>query len=127
MLKHYMFQVLKPYIEISKVGIGLLIILTTAVGFVAGTTGPLNGGLFFSTILGTAVSVMGAGALNNYIERDYDAQMERTMHRPIPSGRLPAANALLYGIALSVLSTVFLAWRVNLLCGFLALMTTFLY
>lgn len=42
----------------------------------------------------------GSAALNNYIDRDIDALMERTAHRPLPSGRIPPRNALAFGLVL---------------------------
>jgi len=46
----------------------------------------------------------GSAALNNYIDRDIDALMERTAHRPLPSGRIPPRNALAFGMVLVVIS-----------------------
>lgn len=116
-----------PYIEISKLRLGSLVVVTSAVGFLAANHGPLPILTFLNTIVGVTASCAGAAALNNYMERNFDGAMERTMCRPLPSGRLSPLNALLYGIVLTVLSTAFLAWQVNVLCGFLALMTSFLY
>lgn len=40
---------------------------------------------------------LGARAVANYIDRDIDAQMERTRNRPLPSGVIPAGHALALG------------------------------
>lgn len=122
-----MNQTLKDYIEISKPGILILVTVTTVVGYLLGAHGMVSFALLFKTLLGTIISCAGAGALNHYLERDADALMNRTKNRPLPSGRLNPLHALSYGIIASIIGSSFLAWQVNLLCGFLALMTTFLY
>ncbi|MCC7069959.1 MAG: protoheme IX farnesyltransferase [Deltaproteobacteria bacterium] len=55
-------------------------------------------------LLGMALVVGGAGALNMWLERDVDALMERTASRPLPARRLPGAVALALGLALSFAS-----------------------
>jgi heme o synthase len=69
----------------------------------------------------------GTGALNRYIERGFDAQMRRTSRRPLAAGRLNPSAVLWFGIALSVLGTVYLAAAVNLLASVLALGTLLSY
>lgn len=54
-----------------------------------------------------------SGAINMWYDRDIDSQMERTMNRPIPAGRMNPGNALWFGIILSVLSVAAMAAWVN--------------
>ena len=60
-----------------------------------------------------------SGAINMWYDRDIDSKMERTMDRPIPAGRMQPANALWFGIVLSLLSIVTMAVWVNLLSAIL--------
>ncbi len=60
------------------------------------------------TLVGTALAAAAASALNSYLERDRDAQMERTRMRPLPAGKLDPRGALLFGLALSVAGTLVL-------------------
>jgi len=60
------------------------------------------------TLVGTALAAGAANALNSYLERDRDAQMERTRSRPLPAGKLEPQRALLFGLGLSVLGTALL-------------------
>ncbi len=79
------------------------------------------------TLLGTAISSAGAAALNNYLERDCDLEMNRTKTRPIPQGLITPEAALTFGWVMALLGVAILVWQVNLLTGFLSLLTTFLY
>jgi len=60
------------------------------------------------TLLGTALAAGAANALNSYLERDRDAQMERTRTRPLPSGKLDPQHALYFGLGLSAIGTLVL-------------------
>lgn len=57
------------------------------------------------TLLGTALAAGAANSLNSYLERDRDAQMERTRTRPLAAGRLDPRRALAFGLGLSCLGT----------------------
>lgn len=116
-----------PYITLMKPRILVMVLVTTVLGFFLGGRGISSYPLLFATLFGTALSCGGAGVLNQYLERDADLLMKRTKRRPIPSGQVSPANALVFGIILVLSGTVFLVAQVNLLTGFLALLTAFLY
>jgi protoheme IX farnesyltransferase len=78
-------------------------------------------------LVGTALVVASANVLNMYLERDLDARMERTRHRPLPAGRLRPEVALWFGAALGLLSLPFLSLGVNLVTGLLGLVSFVLY
>ena len=67
-----------------------------------------NLGFTFLVMTGIALAAASANTLNAYIERDKDALMERTKTRPLPAGLIAPRSALLFGLALGVLSTVLL-------------------
>ena len=54
-----------------------------------------------------------AGAINMWYDRDIDAVMERTRDRPIPSGRVEPAEALAFGVILSVFSVMMMFFATN--------------
>ena len=120
-------QKIKDYIEISKPGILTLVVMTTALGFFLADKSLSRFALFLTTLLGSTLCAAGAGALNHYLEREIDCKMERTKNRPLPSGRMSAQEVLFFGIVCTIAGSTLLAWKVNHLSGFLALMTTFLY
>jgi protoheme IX farnesyltransferase len=78
-------------------------------------------------LLGTALIVSGANALNMYLERDTDRLMERTRDRPLPGRRLAPEAALWFGVALSASSTPLLLLGANPLTALLAVLALFLY
>lgn len=105
----------------TKPDINLLVILTTLGGMWIAGSGPRAWGLVVATLLGTALASASAAVLNGYVDRDVDALMSRTDHRPLPAGRVGPRRALSFGVALGAASFVLLAWKVNLLSAALAL------
>ena len=113
--------------ELSKLNILSLVLVATFLGFYLGSHGEMEYNKLLLTLLGTALTAAGSGSLNHYLERDADKKMDRTRNRPLPSGTLTPLFAVLYGMALVVVGSVTLAYFVNLLTGFLSLLTAFLY
>jgi protoheme IX farnesyltransferase len=72
------------------------------------------------TLLGGTLAAGGANVLNCYLDRDIDALMHRTAHRPSATGQISGSRIVLFGISLSALSVFVLAITVNLLSAALA-------
>src|SRR6058998_4415222 len=83
--------------ELIKARLTFLVLLTTLVGFYVGFRGPMDYLLMLHTLLGTALVASGASALNQLLEREYDAKMRRTQSRPLPSGHLQPRTVLWVG------------------------------
>src|SRR5580698_1915209 len=115
------------FADLVKARLTTLVLLTTAVGFYAGWRGAMNWFLFLNTLAGTALVAAGASALNQWLERDYDAKMRRTQNRPLPSGRLQPATVALFGGMTSVSGLIYLALAVNLLTSVLGAVTLVSY
>ncbi len=111
------------YMELMKPELTFLSVLTTLCGFYLATQGTFDWLLFFNVAIGTTLVGGGAGTLNQYIERNYDALMKRTERRPLPAGRLLPMEVLTYGIIISVVGLAQLTIFVNVLTGFLAFLT----
>ena len=76
-------------------------------------------------MIGTAAS---ANGLNQYLERDRDALMERTrVKRPLPSGRIAPFGAFLFSTALGIAACVLFWWITNWLSTALAAGTILFY
>ena len=101
------------YLELTKPRITFLIVLTSAAGFFLGAPGNVNYMLFFHAMYGIALLSSGLATLNQYMERDLDGLMRRTASRPLPSGRLAPAEALILGSILIVGSEIYMALLVN--------------
>ena len=112
---------LAAYAELTKPRITFLIVLTSAAGFALGSVGAVNYRLLASAMFGIALLSSGIATLNQYMERDLDALMRRTADRPLPSGKLLPAEALWFGIGLTILAEVYLAVLVNPLSALLGL------
>jgi protoheme IX farnesyltransferase len=114
---------LSAYLELTKPRITFLITLSALAGFALGSPGGVNWLQLWHTALGIALLTSGTSTLNQYWERDLDALMQRTQRRPLPAQKLAPASALGFGLALSLVAEIYLAWFVNpltALCGLVA-------
>jgi heme o synthase len=112
---------LSAYFELTKPRIAFMLVLTAAAGFYLGSDKGFNWTLFFNSMLGITLLAFGVATLNQFIERNIDGLMERTANRPLPSGRLSAAEALIFGSSLCLGSEIYLAVTVNVLTAVLGL------
>ncbi|MSU57062.1 MAG: protoheme IX farnesyltransferase [Pedosphaera sp.] len=101
------------YADLVKARLTLLVLLTTLVGFYVGGRGAMDYWLMFHALFGTALVASGAAALNQLLEREYDARMRRTASRPLPSGRLQPVTVMLFGGVCALVGTIYLALLVN--------------
>ncbi|MBY0275098.1 heme o synthase [Candidatus Binatia bacterium] len=104
-----------------------MVVLTTAAGYYLGADGSLDLVVLLHALLGTGVIASAASALNQVLERDSDARMLRTRHRPLPAGRMEVPAALGFGLVLMVLGTLYLAVAVNVLTAVVGFATLALY
>ncbi len=107
------------YLELTKPKVQSLLLLTTITTMEVAGNPPAS--KIALTCLGGYLSAGGAGAVNHYLDRDIDARMRRTASRPIPAGRIAPRSALLFGLALAVLSFALLSLTVNVLAASLSL------
>jgi len=120
---------LSNYWALTKPEVNFLILITNFVGFYLASAGD---GRFsfvrlFNTLLGTLLVASGTGALNQYLERKFDAQMRRTARRPAAAGRVKPISVLVFGVALAAVGSIYLAIAVNLLASVLATLTLLTY
>ena len=91
----------RDFLALTKPRVVLMVLVTTTVGFYLGSPSPPDWLRLLPTLLGTALAAGGTIALNQFLERDVDARMERTRRRPLPEGRLRPAEALAFGVAIA--------------------------
>ena len=125
-------QVVNNYLEMMKFRISMLVMLTGYLGFYLGlrSQGLLSIDYYDKLVyllIGMFLSSSGCAVLNQYLEKDFDAQMKRTKNRPIPSNRVLPLNALLFGSILCVFGVFFVYQTINSLTAFICLLTIVLY
>ncbi len=115
------------YLELTKPGIVLSIVMTTFAGFFLGAESwsQWTDGIWL--LIGTALSAACAGTLNHYLEVEADARMPRTQQRPLPSRKLAPLAALSFGVFLGLAGISILLVFLNSLTAFLAGLTIALY
>ncbi len=109
------------YVELTKPRIAFMLVLTSAAGFYIGTKGSFDLPLFVNSMIGILLLAFGVATLNQYIERDTDALMDRTAKRPIPTQRITPNEALIFGILQCAVSEIYLYFLVNPMTAILGL------
>lgn len=104
---------MSDFVMLTKPRVVTMVLVTTAVGYYVAARGSLDGLLLFSTLLGTALAAAGTMTLNQFLERDLDAKMDRTRDRPLPAGRMEPFEAAVFGVALVIAGLAYLAATVN--------------
>ena len=118
----------RDYVTLTKPRIMSLLLLTGLCGMLIGARGLPPAWLVAAAMVGLALACGGASALNHVLDADIDRLMgKRTRSRPVAAGRVTAAYALEFGLALSALSFVLLASVVNVLTAVLALVGNLFY
>jgi len=109
------------YVELTKPRITFLIVLTAAAGFALASSARIDYIGMLRAMLGIALLSSGIATINQYMERDLDALMRRTVNRPLPSGKLLPWEALAFGVSLIGLAELYLAVLVNPLTALIGL------
>ncbi|HEY9892442.1 MAG TPA: heme o synthase [Candidatus Sericytochromatia bacterium] len=114
-------QVIQSYYQLTKPRIIPLLLITTAAGMWMASDGKVDPLLLLVTLVGGTLAAASAQTLNCIYDRDIDYDMVRTRHRPIPSGKVQPRDALIFAIALAILSFTLLTVFANLLSALLAM------
>jgi heme o synthase len=120
--KHHQtfLQVLQSYYQLTKPRIIPLLLITTSGSMWIAAKGQVDPLLLLVTLTGGTLAAASAQTINCVYDRDIDYDMERTRNRPIPSGRVQPRDALVFAIALAILSFSVLTVFANLLAAILA-------
>ncbi|MGY9012310.1 MAG: heme o synthase [Rhodobacterales bacterium] len=129
-LRHHIrghnFAKAMDYLALAKPRVMSLAIFTAIVGMMI-APGEVDAITAILATIAIALGAGAAGALNMWYDADTDLVMSRTANRPIPSGRLTSREALLFGLASTVISVSLLAITTNLIAAFLLVFTIFFY
>lgn len=113
-------QVIHSYYQLTKPRIIPLLLITTAGSMWIAAQGQVDPLLLLVTLTGGTLAAASAQTINCVYDRDIDYDMERTRHRPLPSGKVQPRDALIFAIALAIMSFTLLAVFANLLAACLA-------
>ncbi len=116
---------IKLCVELSKVRIAMLAAFSAAAGFIMAANGLSYG--IIAPVLGIFIMACGALALNQYQERSTDALMDRTMSRPLPSGRTRPGAVVFFSIACIAAGSLVLFFLVSLRTACTGLFAVFWY
>ncbi len=120
-------QVARDLVALSKPRVLLMVLASTLAGYFAALDGPADFARVVHVLIGTFMAAGGTLALNQYVERDVDALMERTRRRPLPDHRLQPLEALVFAGVLTSAGVMYLAVSVGIAVAGLTLATTILY
>jgi len=128
---------IRAYIALTKPRIIELLLVTTVPAMVLatrdlpGASGGVDwadwGALVFWTMIGGTLAAGSANAINCYLDRDIDLLMTRTRRRPLPAHEVEPERAVVFGLALGVLSFIVMVYFVNLTAAFLTLLAIGFY
>ncbi len=120
-------DVVAAYVGLTKPRVIELLLLTTVPVMFFAQRGVPPLGLVAATVVGGSLSAGSASALNCVYDRDIDEQMRRTRRRALPRHLVTPRAALVFGLALGVVSTVVLLLWVNVLSAVLAVVANAFY
>ncbi len=113
------------YLVLLKPRVMSLVVFTALTGLLCAGV-PVKPVLGAVAVLAIAVGAGASGALNMWYDADIDGLMRRTRARPVPAGRVQAADALATGVVLSMLSVALMGMALNwLAAGLLAFTIAF--
>lgn len=120
-------DVIGAYVGLTKPRIIELLLLTTVPVMFLAARGVPDVWLVLATVVGGALSAGSANALNCVVDADIDQKMRRTRRRPLPRHAVSTRSALIFGLVLGVVSTLWLGYLVNWLSASLALAANVFY
>ena len=115
------------YVALTKPRIIELLLVTTVPVMFLAQNGIPSLWLIVATLVGGSLSAGAANTFNCVYDRDIDAEMHRTSNRPMVTGEITPRQGLAFGTVLTVLSTAWFAWQVNLLSAALSLGAILMY
>jgi protoheme IX farnesyltransferase len=115
------------YLELTKPRIALLVLFTVVSGGIIAQGSHADPWLLAHAVIGTALVASGATILNQVREVHIDGLMNRTVNRPLPTGRVAVWEAMLLGYGSAIIGTTYLIWLVNWTAAIIALASFILY
>lgn len=108
---------IRSYIALTKPRIIELLLVTTVPAMILAAGGLPSWQRVLVTLVGGTLAAGSANALNCYVDRDIDAVMRRTGHRPLARHDVSPRSALIFGTLLGIFSVLAMAVATNLLAA----------
>ncbi|MDE8604745.1 heme o synthase [Marinomonas sp. RSW2] len=103
----------KRYLQVTKPGIIMGNLISVAGGFFLASRGEIDWILMLATVIGLSLVVASGCAINNYVDRDIDAKMQRTRNRVTVNGEMSGKAAFFHGVVLGIVGFALLAFFTN--------------
>ncbi len=105
---------IRGYVQVTKPGIIMGNLISVAGGFLLAAKGNVDWTLMLLTMVGLSMVVASGCAINNCIDRDIDAKMQRTRHRVTVTGAISPRSVLIFGVLLGVIGFAILGLFTNI-------------
>ena len=116
---------LRDYVQLMKLRLSFSVVFSASAGYLLATSS-FSFSVFVSLILGGFLVVGASNGFNQVIERNRDALMDRTRHRPIPAGRMRIAEAMVAS-SLMMITGLGLLYTINPLSAAFGALSLFIY
>lgn len=120
-------NIFSDFIALTKPGITLLVLFSMSIGYVVASAGDIYLTGLLHAALGTLLIAGGTAAHNQFIERDLDKKMVRTVSRPLPAKKIKPSHALAFSLSMMAGGFLYLFFLVNPLTGAISALTSVLY
>lgn len=111
----------KNYFELTKPKVVSMMLITAIVGMLLATPNIPSFQIMIIALLGIGLCAASAATINQIIDRNIDAGMQRTSGRPLPQGEISPVNASLFALFLMIMGTIILIYFVNTLTALLTI------
>ena len=116
-----MLESIKRYYSLTKPGVLYGNALTVAAGYFLAAQGDINIALFLAVFIGSSFIIASACVINNYLDQDIDAVMERTKTRALVAGKIKGSRAVIFSAVLGIGGLAILLLYTNLLVAILGI------
>lgn len=125
---HIKNSLYKDFVEITKARLSISVVISTIAGYLLGFSKeqPFQWSVLLMLMVGGYCMVGASNVFNQIIEKDLDANMDRTKNRPLPSGRMTKQTAFMLGIILTILGLIIL-YSVNPKTAMFGAISIFMY
>ena len=118
---------LADYSMLAKARLNFFVVFSAAVGYILAAGPALN---FFNLLIvaiGGFLVTASSNTINQVLEKDFDAIMERTKNRPLPAKRMQTSEAILFA-GITAIGGLFLMWYyLNGMAAFFAALSLIAY